>query len=133
MVMESLDVDQASRSTYNKAYLFRWPKTLPLMRNTETGLHSTGSLTHSPLAPVTTSWAPPSYIQVSETSSLHPALLLAQFCVSLLVWAKAASEIWSNGGGCVEAGCQFSFPRHWQLGQRSQWIKREELFSSLTK
>lgn len=131
MVTESLDVDQASRSTCNKAYLFWWPKTLPLTRSTEVGLHSTGSLTCSPLAPVTTSWAPPSYIGLPETSSFYsPCFWPTSAC--LLVRAKAASEIWSNGGECVEAGYQFFFPRHWQLGQRPQWIKREELFSPVT-
>lgn len=126
-----MDVGQASGSTCNKAYLFRWPRTLPLTRNTEVGLHSTGSLTRSPLAPVTTGWAPPSCVQGSETSSFHPPRFWPT-SACLLVQAKAAPEICSNAGGRVEAGCQFFFPRHWQLGQRSQWIKREELFSTVT-
>jgi len=83
MVMESSGVDQATRSTYNTAYLFWWPKVLPLTRDTGAALHSTGSLTHSPLAPVITSWAPPSYIWASETSSFYlPCLWPASACLS---------------------------------------------------
>lgn len=43
MVMESLDMHQASRSTYNKVYLLHWPKILALTSDT-VEVHSTGSL-----------------------------------------------------------------------------------------
>lgn len=84
---------------------------------------------------------PPSHVQVSETSSFRPSSFWPTF-VCLLAQAKEASAIWRWVVGVWKQGLvvgvwklgiyQLSFPRHWQLWQRSWWTGNEELFSPVT-